>query len=147
MENEGNKNEKKSYNIEIILGYSFILIGFLLGLAVAILLFVSAIGFIIAIYLLTREDKRARKHGIIMVIIFVIILLITILSVYYLGYSAGENAGLYLAYSRGYNVGYDAGFIDGWNHDYYKGTGTLNGNKISSNPFSYNPYINNPYYR
>lgn len=62
-----NKKMKPSeHNLAIVLGYIFTLLG-------------GWIGFIIAIYLLTRDDSRARKHGgiqLLISVIWIIVLLI-----------------------------------------------------------------------
>ncbi|MGL6298919.1 MAG: hypothetical protein ACRC1M_07125 [Methanobacteriaceae archaeon] len=135
----GNSEElskkNKNYKSEIILGY---ILSFFLGI----------FGFIIGLHLITREDKKARKHGLIILIIGVLFLTVGIFSASYstgfsVGYDSGQYDGSKTGYRVGYNVGYDAGFIDGWNSDYYKGTGKLVGNKIYSNPYRFNAYMSN----
>lgn len=116
------KDKKENIEVNKVSG-SVIALGYVLTLITGVF------GFIIAIYLLTRDDKRARTHGIIMIIIFAIWLIIMIWVAYNTGYYNGHSlADDYLRV--GYNRGYDAGFIDGWNGDYYKGTGRVVNNTI-----------------
>ncbi|MDR0912812.1 MAG: hypothetical protein LBM96_09470 [Methanobrevibacter sp.] len=60
-----NNSDNSEYNTMIILGYIFT---FIFGI----------VGLIISIYLLTRDNDRAKKHGLIMIIISVIFTLIWI---------------------------------------------------------------------
>lgn len=137
--NEEFNKKNKNYKNEIILGYILSLLGGILG-------------FIVGAHLVTRDDKRARKHGLVILIIAVFFLIGGIFIIGYnagvsVGYDYGEKYGYDSGYKVGYNRGYDLGYIDGWNFDYYKGTGTItDGTKISSNPSYYNPYMEKDLY-
>ena len=50
---------KENYRFMIILGYIFAILG-------------SVLGFIFAIYLLTRKDSNAKKHGLIQLVVLII---------------------------------------------------------------------------
>ncbi|MBQ6813775.1 MAG: hypothetical protein IJP12_03960 [Methanobrevibacter sp.] len=50
---------KQSHRLAILLGYLFAILGGLLG-------------FVFAIYLLTRKDKRARRHGLVQLVILIV---------------------------------------------------------------------------
>ena len=56
-ENLSSKNE--NYRLMIILGYIFAILG-------------SVLGFIFCIYLLTRKDANAKKHGLIQLLVLII---------------------------------------------------------------------------
>lgn len=76
MENTQNNNfnsnidqkPKKRYTLFIILGYIFAILGGLIGL-------------IIALYLATRKDRRAKKHGLIQLGILVFYVIIILLAI------------------------------------------------------------------
>ena len=53
-----NLSRKKSYRTLIILGYFFAILG-------------SVLGFIFAIYLITRNDPNAKKHGMIQLVVLI----------------------------------------------------------------------------
>ncbi|KZX16567.1 hypothetical protein MBCUT_07210 [Methanobrevibacter cuticularis] len=134
-EMENSNKEDKNYKNEIILGY---LLSFLGGI----------LGFIVGAHLITRDDKRARKHGLIILIIAILFLIVGFFFIgtaigYTEGYSHGNSTGYFTGYNHGANIGYDNGFMDGWNHALYKGSGevTNNGKKIKTNHFGYNPFI------
>lgn len=65
-ENSKSQNKpKKNYNIIIVLGYIFAILG-------------GAVGLIIALYLITRSDLNAKKHGSIQlgILIFYLVLIL-----------------------------------------------------------------------
>ena len=51
-------SEKGNYRLMIIIGYIFAILG-------------SVIGFIFAIYLITRKDPNAKKHGLIQLVVLI----------------------------------------------------------------------------
>ena len=80
----GSSIKQEEYLLFIILGYVFSIfsyvyplnigssyVGFILGATIP-----SIIGIIIAIFLLTRNNKKVHKHGILIIIISIIYLLI-----------------------------------------------------------------------
>ena len=56
---ENLSSKKENYRLMIILGYIFAILG-------------SVIGFIFSIYLLTRNDPNAKKHGLVQLILLII---------------------------------------------------------------------------
>lgn len=55
----GQSQGKESYRLMIIIGYIFAILG-------------SVLGFIFAIYLITRKDSNAKKHGLIQLALLII---------------------------------------------------------------------------
>ena len=126
------EDDKNLYKNRIILGYLLLILG-------------GIFGFIVGVSLLLKDNKRGRKHGLIIVIIFVVMLLGSMFVIYNNAYTTGYDDArsyIYTEKNYAYNIGYDAGFIDGWNFDVYRGTGQVNGTTIYSRPYLYNPYKN-----
>ena len=55
---ENHSSGKESYRWMIIIGYLFAILG-------------SVLGFIFAIYLITRKDSNARKHGLVQLVVLI----------------------------------------------------------------------------
>lgn len=64
-QNFQNRPPQKNYNLAIVLGYIFSILGGLIGL-------------VIAIYLITRKNQNAKKHGKIQLAIFAVYIMLII---------------------------------------------------------------------